>query len=278
VGRDTVVVGTDGPPVGWLYAFDRDDGTLRWKRAFPRGVSTQVAGSGDHVFAVGGAGDVVALDVRTGAVVWHFVDAEPAKGAWARHDSALAGDLLLVPWPDGVLVAIDATRGVERWRRALGSKPNTSVVTTAGGAAWIGTEDGRLRQLDLLTGAPLATLDAGGLPYGDLQVADGCLLALTMGERHALSCHDSVNGELRWRRQVDAEISTFRPLVAGGVVIAGHEGRELIALALDSGEQRGQCVVAGTPRGLSSRGQQLFVGMLGGAVVALPLASCRGGS
>jgi outer membrane protein assembly factor BamB len=262
--------------VGWLYAFERAGGALRWKRAFPRGVSSQILGRGDRVYAVGGAGDVLALDVATGAEAWRFVDEEPAPGSWATHDPALSGELLLVPWPDGAVVALDAAGGRERWRALLGSRPSTSVAATSS-AAWIGTEDGKLRKLDVASGAALLEVDAGGRPYGDLQVAGGCLLVLTAADRHALSCRDPATGAVRWRREEDAEISTYRPLVTGGVVIAGDESRQLFALAADGGEERWRCAVSGVPRGLADGGGHLFVGMLAGAVVAIPAGGCGGG-
>ena len=269
-----MIVGTDGPPVGWLYAFERADGRVRWKHAFARGVSAQVLGRGDLVYVVGGAGEVAALDVGTGEVAWHFADEEPAEQSWARHDPVLIGDLLLVPWPDGAVIALDARSGELRWRAALGAQVNTSVAA-AGDSAWIGTIDGRLRKLDARTGALLATVDAGGRPYGDLQSSGACLLALALHESHAVSCHDPATGAVRWRRPVEAEVSTFRPLIEGDRVVAGHEKRQLFALSLADGEERWRCTVSGVPRGLSSAGEQLFVGMLSGAVVAFPEASCR---
>lgn len=274
VTDDAVFVGTDGPPVGWVYAFERATGKVRWKRSFARGVSAQVLGRGDFVYAVGGAGEVAAMDVRTGAVAWHFAGEEPDESSWARHDPALAGDLLLVPWPDGVVVALDARSGAERWRAALGSQVTTSVAP-AGGSAWIGTIDGKLRKLDVSSGAVMTQADAGGRPYGDLQIGGGCLVVLALGQQHALACHDPSSGAVRWRRPVDTEISTFRPLVAGDVVVAGDENRLLFAVALDDGQERWHCAVGGVPRGLSSGGQGLFVGMLSGTIVALPRGGCQ---
>ena len=273
VTDDAVVVGTDGPPMGWVYAFERATGKVRWKRSFARGVSAQVLGRGDLAYAVGGAGEVAALDVRTGAVAWLFAGEEPGDQSWARHDPALAGDLLLVPWPDGAVLALDARSGEQRWRSALGSQVTTSVVPV-GESAWIGTIDGKLRKLDLASGAVLATVEAGGRPYGDLQVGGGCLLALALGQQHTLACHDPSSGAERWRRPVEAEISTFRPLVDGEAVVAGHENRRLFALALADGQDRWQCAVGGVPRGLSSGAQRLFVGMLSGTIVALPAGGC----
>jgi outer membrane protein assembly factor BamB len=277
VTGDAVVIGTDGPPVGWLYAFERANGRTRWKHSFARGVSAQVLGRDDLVYAVGGAGEVAALDVRTGAVAWHFADEQPGEQSWARHDPVLAGDLLLVPWPDGVILALDARSGEPRWRAALGAQVTTSV-TAIGDSAWIGTIDGKLRKLATGSGAVLATVDAGGRPYGDLQVGGDCLLVLSVSQQHAISCHQPASGSVRWRHPVGAEISTFRSLVEGEVVVAGHEKRELFALSLVDGEERWRCAVGGVPRGLSSGGPHLFVGMLNGTVIALPVASCREGA
>jgi outer membrane protein assembly factor BamB len=277
VAADLVIVGTDGPPTGWLYAFERAGGRLRWKHPFIRGISAQVLGRDGVVFAVGGGGGVVALDTATGNVVWHFGEEPPADRSWARHDPVLAGDLLLVPWPDGAVVALDARSGTPRWRAPLGAQVTTSV-SAVGDGVWVGALDGRLRKLDLRSGDTLATVATDGTPYGDLQAAAGCLLVLTTGKDHALSCHEPAGGALRWRFAVAPEVTTFRPLVRGAEVVIGDETGALVALSLDDGEERWRCTVRGVPRGLSAAGERLFVGMLSGTVWALPAAACRGAS
>lgn len=275
MASDVVIVGTDGPPTGWLYAFERATGRVRWKHPFIRGISAQLLGRDGLVFAVGGGGDVVALDLANGSLTWHFGEEPPADQSWARHDPALAGDLLLVPWPDGAVIALDARSGKLRWRAELGSQVTTSLVAVEDGA-WVGAVDGSLRKLDLHSGQALATVETIGRPYGDLQTAGGCLLALTTGVEHALSCHDLPSGAARWRFPVAAEVTTFRPLVRGDEVALGDETGALVALSLVDGKERWRCAVRGVPRGLSASGKQLFVGMLSGTLWALPEDACRG--
>ncbi len=250
---------------------------MRWKHPFIRGISAQVLGRDGVAFAVGGGGDVAALDVATGNLVWHFGEDPPDDGSWARHDPALAGDLLLIPWPDGAVVALDARSGSLRWRARLGSQVTSSVSVVEDGA-WVGAMDGSLRKLALSTGEALATVATAGTPYGDLQAGAGCLLVLTTGDEHALSCHDLTGGAVRWRFAVPAEIPTFRPLVRGDEVVLGDESGVLVALSMADGRERRRCSVRGVPRGLSASGERLFVGMLSGTVWALPAAACRGAS
>jgi outer membrane protein assembly factor BamB len=277
VTPELVIVGADGPPMGWLYALERSSGRLRWKHPFLRGVSSQVLESDGLAIAVGGAGEVAAFEIATGKMAWYYEQAPPGEREWAREDSALAGELVIVPWPNGDVLALDRRSGERRWTTATGAAIMTSVAV-AGDSVWVGAMDGRLRKLEVGSGRVLAVAEAAGRLYGDLQVASGCLLALAAGgDAHSLTCHDPASGAVRWRHPVDEEVSTFRPLIHENEVIFGTKGT-LFALSLADGSERWHCSIAGVPRGLSAAGNQLFVGTLGGTISALPEAACAGSS
>ncbi|HEV8630191.1 MAG TPA: PQQ-binding-like beta-propeller repeat protein [Thermoanaerobaculia bacterium] len=273
VADGTVVVGADGR-AEWLYAFDSATGAVRWKQQFARGVSRQVLGREGVAYAVGGAGDVTAVDTGTGRVIWTVAETTVPANDWPRDDPALADGLLLVSWPDGHVAALDARTGERRWTTRLQRGLNTSIAVAAE-SAWIGDMSGHLFRLDLRTGKVEATIDAGGMLYGDLQVAGDCLLALSSETGHSLTCRDSRSGVERWRWRAAKEISTFRPLVVGDQVVLGTSGT-LVSLRLDNGEQAWECPIGGVPRGISAAADQLYVGMLDGALRAMPMAACRG--
>jgi outer membrane protein assembly factor BamB len=281
ITEELVVVGSDARPMGQLYAFDRTSGEPRWKIPFPGGVAAELHRHGDAVLGVTMGGEVWAVDLATGYPVWIFEEApEEARGSFSL-DPALAGGRLFVPWRPGVMDALDSETGEPRWRQDLGTGLNTSALVF-GGEVVVGSQDGRIHRLSPETGEVLGSVSVPGTPYGDLTEAGGCLLALSAegdldesmqpeGPYH-LTCLDPGLAGDRWRHTVDREISTFRPLVYEGLVIAGGPSL-LFALGLADGSLVWQRPVEGVPRGLGASGETLYVGTLSGKILALPMAT-----
>ena len=275
-----VVVGSDARPMGQLYAFDRTSGEPRWKIPFPGGVAAELYRHGETVLVVAIGGEVWAVDLATGYPVWTFEeDPEEAQGSLSL-DPALAGGRLFVPWRPGVVDALDAGTGERLWRRDLGTELNTSALVF-GGELVVGSQEGGLHRLSPETGEAMGSVAVMGRSYGDLTEAGGCLLALSAegeldesmqpeGPYH-LTCLAPGLEAVRWRHTSDREISTFRPLVHEGLVIAG--GRDvLFALDATNGDLLWEHGIEGVPRGLGAADGALYVGTLSGKVLALPMA------
>lgn len=273
---ELVIVGSDTRPLGFLYAFERPTGEVRWRIPFKGGVATDVWRHGELALAVAVSGEVVAVEIATGDTRW-LVEGEPAKGA-RPGDPALRDGRLYVPWRSGAVEAFDAATGERLWRRDLGAVLNTSIEAI-GDSLVVGDLDGRLHRLRAEDGTPLSYLQTTGVPYGELVVGEGCLFTLLalggVGEEmrfagpHEIVCFEPDLSTLRWRRQVAEPWGTFHPLVWRGRVIVGFEGT-LLALSSTDGSLIWQRSIPGLPRGLGASATDLFVGTLPGPVLALP--------
>ncbi len=92
---------------------------------------------------------VVALDARTGAVLWRYRRPRPA-GALIVHDTnrgvALFGDKVYVAAAEAVLVALDARTGREVWTATVADNSSSYYVTlaplVAGGKVMVGVSGG----------------------------------------------------------------------------------------------------------------------------------------
>lgn len=271
-----VFVGTDAEPVGHLYAFDATSGRVASKLPSPGGVPAQVLARGGLVYAQTAAGEVWAVDQATGEVAWLHRAAGTGAAGWRQVDPVLEGDRLVVGWPSGDVEALDAATGELLWRVQLGQRLNTSLAAV-GGEVLVGSVDGKLHALALDDGRSQPPADLGGLPYGDVVLADRCLLVLHVsGGRSSVSCLDAASRQAVWTQSFSSEIGTFRPLVLGDSVVIGREGG-LVALDLADGAEVWSCPVEGLPRGLAAGGDRLYIGMLSGKVTALPIAQCTNG-
>jgi outer membrane protein assembly factor BamB len=275
-----VIVGSDASPQAHLYALERATGTVRWKHAFAGGVGAQVLQKGNTALALSAAGEVVAVDIESGRIVWRTPPLEATEDR--SLDPVLAGDRLLVGRRSGGVEALDATTGRTIWRTQLGERLNTSLVV-AGTSVVVGSLDGRVYRLSQEDGSVLAQLVLKGLPYGDLVLSGGCLLSLSLEASSsqegpaALSCLDPSLATTRWSFRSQGEISTFRPLVYKDRAVVGWNGT-LIGLDLVSGAEAWSCPLKGVPRGLGFSGDVLYVGTLSGSIHALPAAKCAAAS
>ncbi len=278
MGDDALLVGTDSRGQGYVYAFDRADGEMRWKQSYARGVTTDMRVRDGGVYFVSEVGDVVRVDAATGKTVWHADGAAGLEDGARPLDPVLAADRLVVPWRAGVVDAYALDDGTRLWRRDLGTRLNAHPVLLDD-ALLVGGLDGRVHRLRTGDGEITGGLDLGGVLYGDLVAAPGCVLALSarggltpdggIAGPHVLSCLDPSLAEVRWRHEEEGEWGTFRPLVDDALVVAGVEDR-LLGIDLADGQVRWELAVPGLPRGVALAGDRLYVGTQPGPVLAYP--------
>lgn len=257
------MTGSDGQGAGYVYAFDRKTGVLRWKTPLG-GQDTDLVRSGG--LAIGGttSGDLVALDLASGKEAWRFAPAERPYARWHSRSPALSDDRVFFAGPDGKVRALEAASGKVLWERDLGANVTTALLVTGAGL-YAGSADRRLSRLDPATGTVTAWIELEAEPYYYLSAAEGTILSL-LGES-ILAAFDPHLKAVRWKRTAPVEWTTPRPLVAGDTVLVGGPG-ELSALRLSDGSLAWSLKVQGSPRGLSLAGPVLYLGTLKGALSA----------
>jgi outer membrane protein assembly factor BamB len=80
------------------------------KKAVALRLGLGLAADDGHVYAAGHKGDVVALDIASGRVLWRSRLKAPLSGG-----TAVGGGLVLIGTSDGRLFALDAASGQSRW-------------------------------------------------------------------------------------------------------------------------------------------------------------------
>lgn len=276
---EVIVVGSDSVDRAYFYAFDRGTGAVRWKQGFSGGVAVTPLRHEERVYVMTGAGDVVAVELDSGEIDWSVSGASLGGEGRIRSNPAMVGERLFVAWPSGQIAAIDKATGGVAWTADLGTPVNTSLAVV-GDAVVAGTIDGRLHSVDLASGEVMAQLDLKGILYGDLVVTDTCIYVLSgetntgsATEKHTMNCIEPSLEKPSWSQQISEEWSTFHPLLHGDAIIAGYAS-ELVAYDRRTGAKRWTCAIGGTPRGLASVGDRLYVGTLRGRVLAVSIADC----
>ncbi len=181
---------------------------------------------------------------------------------------------------DGMVIALDAANGSERWRTAVGGEV-LAAPAIGRGRVIVHTVDGRIQALNAADGAPLWTyeqlvprlsLRGSAAPVID---GDTVFAAFDNGKVAALSVAD---GELLWSATVSpargrtelerlVDIDASVRVSGDDVFVAGYQGRAAM-LARGSG-QIWWARDLSTYRGLALGPEALYVSTADSAVVAL---------
>jgi outer membrane protein assembly factor BamB len=182
---------------------------------------------------------VFALDAE-GRLLWRT-----RLGAVTFSSPAVAGGVAYVPDDDGVIHALDAKSGAERWARKIGSPTDLkqldywdvyqSSPAVDGPALYVGTADGAVTALALADGAVQWRYESGAVVRATPAVAGGRVYAANIKGR--VFCLDAATGKLVWdleTRLPDVPWHTIQGscAVAGGVVYVGS--RNTFTYALDA--------------------------------------------
>ena len=186
----------EGEPVTHVRGLSRADGAEAWRATVPgrsQGTLAVYDATLFLTFRVGFDGNLHALDARTGEARWTVERIPGAAGAIAVADGVLLVQGMVS------LHAFDPADGARRWTaREAGSRSNLAAPAIADGLAYWAGADGRLRALDLASGAPVWNASLADEPLESTPaVLDGRVyVGGAEGWLHAL---DARTGEEVWR-------------------------------------------------------------------------------
>jgi outer membrane protein assembly factor BamB len=264
ITEELVITGSDQSPEGYVYAFERSNGEVRWKTAVG-GLETDVLQFGASVMGGTSSGEMVVLDLKTGQLRWRFRTERAPHSEFSTLTPALVGDVVYFGGPDGSVYALDAQSGKELWRIELGGRILTPVRAVEQ-HLFVGIVEGKIFRLDRATGAIDKELATEAFPHHGLAPAEDSLLVL-LGESKLASLDLELEG-VRWQREAD-EWSTYNPLLMNEVAVVGTGNGEVLAVKISDGSTVWSHPVEGMPRGLGVAGPVLYIGTLKGSVYAL---------
>jgi outer membrane protein assembly factor BamB len=233
VANGSVLVGGGD---GYLYAFGAGDGAVRWRMKTGGRVRSSPAVVGGVAYVGSADGSVYAVDVQTGAVRWRFDtlgrSLHSAEFGFDRRtvqsSPAVSGGTVYVGARDGILYAIDAATGRERWRNDHHvSWVNTSPAV-AQGRVYAGSSDAQFVQaVDAATGRELWRAKADGIVWSSPALAGGTVY---VGDGSGvLRALDAATGAERWAYRTGGRI-LGSPVPAAGMVVVGSEDGSLYAI------------------------------------------------
>lgn len=232
-----------------VHAFDANTGAKVWSSnvgsdsnrgvLFGGGVSVE----GAMAYATNGLGDVTALNIADGSVVWKKRPSGPLRGS-----PTIFGGNVFVMTQDNQLIALNQTNGEVEWQETA-SVEQGSIFGAASPAAGQGTvvagfssgelnayryENGRNLWADALSRTTI-TISVSTLADVDADpvIDRGRVFAIGQGGR--MAAYELVTGQRTWELNI-AGIST--PWVAGEWVFVVTDDARLIAVSRSTGKIR----------------------------------------
>jgi outer membrane protein assembly factor BamB len=245
------------------------------KKAIALRLGLGVSVADNRVYAAGHRGDLVALDLGTGRVVWRARTRAPLSGG-----TATGNGLVIIGASDGQLFAFDATDGKSRWKSRL----NGEVIAPAAISEHLialRTVDGKLHALNAADGHELWSQEQA-VPRLSLRgtarpviVGDLVLSGFDNGKVLAVNAND---GAVQWEATVTpphgrtelerlADIDSAVSVSGQDVYAVGFQGR-VAMLALDTG-QIWWSHESSSYRGLTLDDDAVYVSTSDGEIVAL---------
>ncbi|MCH6556423.1 MAG: PQQ-binding-like beta-propeller repeat protein, partial [Chloroflexi bacterium] len=182
---------------------------------------------GDTVYLGGYSGDVYALSLDNGGVLWSFDADGPIIAGLAASETAV-----YAATDNGILYALDPQTGQPKVTPFDSGDGIWGTPLLVEGVVYVASVNGKLFKLDAETLEPIwdAPFEAGRGLISDPVLADGAILI--GGFDRTLHAVDAETGDERWSFKAD---NWFwgKPLVADGTVYAPNLNGNLYALSLE---------------------------------------------
>ena len=218
-----------------LHALDADTGEKLWSYDTGSWVQYSPAVSGGKVYLgarVDGNNRVVALDARSGDVIW---TAQEPRAFDAEAAPAVAGNLVYTPGDEyGEFHALDAATGRLAWSAPVSSYV-ASAPTVLEGVVYL-TVVNTAYAFDESTGEVIWSYGTERYPAQDFPalVVDGVYYLSPDQYLHAL---DATTGDVLWTHEAPG-FNSAAPVVADGVIYGAVEGGHVFALDTTTGAER----------------------------------------
>ncbi|MFN2492585.1 MAG: PQQ-binding-like beta-propeller repeat protein [Pyrinomonadaceae bacterium] len=278
--NDLILIGTDRScdpeGIGHVYAFERDNGKVRWKYR-STGVPTDIVQLNSNVYFGSFKDEWSSVDLHTGGLNWSFSTGASNKNCDIPKSPVIDKNRLFIAGLDGVIYSVDALSGRIIWKRKLASAPSTGLALRDN-TIYVGTNDQRIYRLNAETGRVISELATEATPVGRLAFSNDSLFVFLQNASERVGYIISVDSKLagvRWKQRSSPDWATERPHLWKEFVVAGNCRGEMAAFRVADGAPQWNLSMKGCIRSIGSSGNMLFGGVQEGTIYAYELLARR---
>jgi outer membrane protein assembly factor BamB len=218
---------------GIITALDTQGGKKLWDKNIGSPIRSAPTVGGGRLIVVTSEGRTVALSGHDGAEQWSYRGLPERASLLLSASPAISGDVAVVPYPSGDIIALKVADGTVAWQESLsraraasslGSMSDAASPAIDGGTVFAIGHGGRMIATEVRTGERLWSVNVPGIntPY---VAGDAVYVVDTGGQLIAMSRRD---GKALWTTRLSGGKSWAGPVLAGGRLwIAADSGKLL---------------------------------------------------
>jgi outer membrane protein assembly factor BamB len=205
---------------GYVVALDPKSGKKLWEKSVDSPIRSSPTAAGDRIFVVSKEGVTYCLSGTDGSEMWNFRGVVEKASILSNASPAIDGDIVIVPYPSGELVALRVSNGQPAWSESL-SRTHTGSSLSAlsdaarpvidGGTVFAVGHAGRMIASVDKTGEQLWSLTVPGI-QAPWVAGDTVFVVDITGQLMAITRRD---GKIQWTTKLAGASTWSGPVLAG---------------------------------------------------------------
>ncbi len=230
---------------GYVYALEAQSGKKLWEKNLSSPIRSSPTAAGDKLFVVTSDGFARALSGADGRELWSFQGLPEKAAILSNASPAVDGDVVVIPYPSGDLVALRVSDGQQAWSESLartrlasslGSMTDAARPVIDGGTVYAVGHSGRMVATNIKSGERLWSLNVPGL-QAPAVAGDMLYVVDTGGQLMAITRKD---GKVLWTTKLPDAKTWAGPVLAGNKLWLASEKGQLIGVDASTGKPEGQ--------------------------------------
>jgi outer membrane protein assembly factor BamB len=206
---------------GYVVALDARSGAKLWEKYVGSPVRTSPTAAAERVFIVTKEGQTYCLSGSDGTELWQFRGSPERASLLSNTSPAVEGDVVVVPYPTGDLVALRASDGRPIWSETLmrtraassmAAMSDTARPVIDGGTVFAVGHAGRMVATSQKTGERLWSLTVPSI-QAPWVAGESVFVVDTGGQLMAITRRD---GKVQWSTKLPGASTWSGPVLAGG--------------------------------------------------------------
>jgi outer membrane protein assembly factor BamB len=220
---------------GYVYALDARSGQKLWEKSVEAPVRTSPTAVAERVFVVTKDGHVFCLSGSDGTDLWRVRGLPEKASLLSGASPAVDGDVVVVPYPTGDLVALRVSDGQALWSESLARTRTASSMAAMsdaarpaidGGTVFAVGHAGRMVATSQKTGERLWSLTVPSI-QAPWVAGENIFVVDTSGQLMAITRRD---GKIQWTTRLPGAKTWSGPVLAGNRLWLASEKGQLVGV------------------------------------------------